>query len=318
MINKYIKRMMYFSNLTLQEKERLFIAATKNDLRYKNTEKNCKVEINNLIFNDLRHFKVKTKINENDIINSIIMTKKDIKNKIQNEIEQSITLNNFLYSNNLCPLVNFAFDKWYYNSCNDEESIIEQIELSITYLYRLVKKGRENNCKIINNGAYNKIYIDIDKKTISKIPSNLAAELFANEEEYNTNVKLINTDLKEYIPKLISYNKKNKEITRKYIEGYSGHEILKLNLLTTEKIEELHKTFQIIQKVTEENNIRLDIHPANFVWSDDEKKWYLVDLGIVPKIGYDYYPKEFKEYLTKVWIERLDRMKKYPIRSVQI
>lgn len=313
-MNKYLKRMMYFSNLTLAEKEKIFISATKNDFRYRNTN----YEINNIIVNNLKELNIKVELNKNNIIKSIIMAKKEIKSVIEDEVKQSIILNNWLYLNNLCPLINFAFDKWYYNICDNEQSIFEQIDLSVTYLYRLVKQEKENNIEIINRGAYSEIYINGTEQTISKIPSNLSARLFANEEEYKNNMNLINTDLKKYIPALIRYNKDNKEIVRQYIKGYNGHEILKLELLTEKKINELEKIFQIIRRVTKQNNVRLDIHPANFVWSDNEQSWYLVDLGIVPKIGYDYYPEDFKEYLTKIWLERLYRMKKYPIRSVEI
>ena len=84
------------------------------------------------------------------------------------------------------------------------------------------------------------------------------------------------------------------------------------------KINSLKDVFLRIRQVEAIYGIRLDIHPANFVWSDEKSQWFLFDLGSVPYIGFDYYPESFDTYYEKIWKERLERMKKFPIRSVEL
>ena len=64
-------------------------------------------------------------------------------------------------------------------------------------------------------------------------------------------------------------------------------------------------------------DIILDIHPGNFIWSEDKKKWILIDVGAIPEIGSDYYEFEkFEDYFDFVWKKRERMMKEQPIRSM--
>lgn len=51
----------------------------------------------------------------------------------------------------------------------------------------------------------------------------------------------------------------------------------------------------------------LDVHPGNFVWEPNLKRWFFIDLGLIPYIGSDYYYKwdSFEKYYQHVWETRL-------------
>lgn len=166
-------------------------------------------------------------------------------------------------------------------------------------------------------GAYG-ILRRIQEKVVEKIPMNYAAFLFANEEEWENFQILKHTDLVKNIPILIAFDMHSKKLVREYILGMTGHELLLKNQMDENKINSLKDVFLRIRQVEAIYGIRLDIHPANFVWSDEKSQWFLFDLGSVPYIGFDYYPESFDTYYEKIWKERLERMKKFPIRSVEL
>jgi hypothetical protein len=170
------------------------------------------------------------------------------------------------------------------------------------------------------DGSHNSLFLIKKNNQIKKIPISIGAKYFINDQEIATIKVLTKSNLKEYIPDLISYNKITKVITRKYITGKTGHELLATNFFkkNTEAIKDLKKFFNFYKKITKKLRINLDIHPGNFVWSKEKQRWFFVDVGPIPLIGSEYFPlNSFEKYFKKIWIERYKRMKEFPIRSVK-
>ena len=79
------------------------------------------------------------------------------------------------------------------------------------------------------------------------------------------------------------------------------------------------RTYNIACAIYDTEGINFDIHPGNFIWSKSKKQWFLVDLGPMPRIGADYFPrKNFQEYFQKIWLDLHGLMITVPIRSLDI
>ena len=263
---------------------------------------------------------VDIQICEESFVDNYIRVRDYVENMYQTfpEFIRAEFVNSLLQINNICPMLNYAFDRLYYSSDDsDSQHIIELAELSVTYLYRIIPLEKTITNKVLGKGAYG-ILRRIQEKVVEKIPMNYAAFLFANEEEWENFQILKHTDLVKNIPILIAFDMHSKKLVREYILGMTGHELLLKNQMDENKINSLKDVFLRIRQVEAIYGIRLDIHPANFVWSDEKSQWFLFDLGSVPYIGFDYYPESFDTYYEKIWKERLERMKKFPIRSVEL
>ena len=257
---------------------------------------------------------VDIQICEESFVDNYIRVRDYVENMYQTfpEFIRAEFVNSLLQINNICPMLNYAFDRWYYSSDDsDSQHIIELAELSVTYLYRIIPLEKTITNNVLGKGAYG-ILRRIQEKVVEKIPMNYAAFLFANEEEWE------NYQILKNIPILIAFDMHSKKLVREYILGMTGHELLLKNQMDENKINSLKDVFLRIRQVEAIYGIRLDIHPANFVWSDEKSQWFLFDLGSVPYIGFDYYPESFDTYYEKIWKERLERMKKFPIRSVEL
>ena len=63
----------------------------------------------------------------------------------------------------------------------------------------------------------------------------------------------------------------------------------------------------------------MDIHPGNFIWDEEKKQWIIIDLGILPTIGKEYYEYDtFEDYFENIWIKREITMRTIPIRSLDL
>jgi len=238
--------------------------------------------------------------------------------------ESSVVLNIWLARNNLCPFLRFAFDQWYdIPQENNYSTIHSLIEFSTVYLYRLTQINKQIIAHSIHfaDGSHNSIFLIKKTDRIEKIPRSVAAEYFINDQEVKITKILFKSALKKYIPDLLGYDKATKIITRQYIIGKTGHKLLTTNFFdkNTEATKNLKKFFDLYKRVARKLGIKLDIHPGNFVWSKEKQQWFLVDTGPIPEIGSNYFPLDsFKSYFQKIWIERHLRIKKLPIRSVDL
>lgn len=318
-IEKYI---FYFRLLTKEVKDKIFLACIHNDARhyYPLTGIDAETVIKCVKGKTEELRAVDIPICRESFVDVYIRVRNYVENLYQTfpDFVRAEFVNYLLRINNICPMLNYAFDRWYYSSdASDPQRIIELAELSVTYLYRIIPL--ENT--MINNswgkGAYG-ILARTQERVVEKIPMNYAAFLFANEEEWENFQILKNTELAKNIPTPIAFDTYSKKLVREYIPGMTGHELLVQDQMDENKIDSLKEIFLRIQRVQATYRIRLDIHPANFVWSEEQSQWFFFDLGSVPHIGFDYYPESFDTYYEKIWKERLERMKNYPIRSVEL
>ncbi len=238
--------------------------------------------------------------------------------------ESSVMINICLAQNNLCPFLRFAFNQWHDISQSNAYSLIPSlIEFSTVYLYRLAPINKKVDvCGVyFADGSHNSLFLIKETKQIKKVPKSIGAVSFINDQEVKTIRTLLNSELKKYIPHLLSYDKFTKVITRQYINGGTGHKLLTTNFFDkdTDAIEDLKEFFHLYKKVARMLKINLDIHPGNFVWSKEKHQWFLVDTGPIPLIGSEYFPlNSFEDYFQKIWIERHKRIKEMPIRSVDL
>ena len=124
------------------------------------------------------------------------------------------------------------------------------------------------------------------------------------------------TDLNYFLADRYSFDKKNKIITHSFVDGENGEFYLFNHIpLKKEQLNSLKKFYITYKNVPQ--NIILDIHPGNFIWNEKNEKWIIIDLGMLPTIGREYYDyNTFEEYYNNIWIKREETMKKIPIRSL--
>lgn len=228
-----------------------------------------------------------------------------------------------------CPLLNYAFERWIPPGSppTKTEAALQQ-ELSYAYLYRLVSidvnTDSSENEILLGEGAYSSVYLredPIEGRLVSKRPRNLAAREWVHELEARIAQEASSTELSHFVPRYISFDRRSAVIQRSYIAGMSGHDLLKADFFETNSasIEELRALYEAAESFMKETGVLLDLHPGNILLSERGARWVLVDLGPVPHIGSDYYARgDFLRYFQEVWLERLERMKSQPIRSVDL
>lgn len=330
-----LKYMKLFNQCTLEEKNKIFFVALKNHLMYLKT-------INTGLFNKqyesfkkiLNDFNSKKYINKIKMENGILITRKsyssigqlvdlinEVDKRYHDDYTKSLVINFQLYENGFCPLIFYSFGKWIDLKGINENQTRKIIEFSIMSLYKVVQVDTEDpqDIKLNNKGSVSNIYVSLGengKKTLWKVPKTIASISFLSEQEYEIYQKLLKTDLKEFIAKDYAYNTEQKVLSHEFIEGEDGEYYLFNNMITTEQKNSLRKFYEVYSSRSCKNII-LDIHPGNFVWSSEEKKWVIIDLGAIPEIGSEYYNfKTFEEYYNFIWIQRRAMMRKYPIRSM--
>jgi hypothetical protein len=339
-------RLKHLRKIKAKTWARLFSASIHNDLTDFNNKTKWKKLVyklnklasssNNISYNDIYKettlllkipfYKIsKINIVKNTWVNQIHKVILGVENnKKYDRATISVLQNLTLIKNSLPPILHFSFSKWHDVSKRlDKENILDLFEFSIHYLTKLIPIDvrSDNTLLQIGEGAYNKVFYSSKKKEVYKIPVNLAARLYVNHQEYLINKLLLKTGLSQFLPQEVKFIKSNSSIIRKRIYGKSGHQLLSSNFYDSvpKAKEDLKQFFRIYKELTKTVNFRLDIHPGNFVWSNEAQTWTFMDLGPIPSIGSDYFPlSSFKTYFKKVWLDRLYLMKHVPIRSVDI
>lgn len=235
--------------------------------------------------------------------------------------DRSVILNNWLASNGICPLLRFAFSKWY--EIDFPEDVEDLAELSLVYLYKIIPHVFSNlskNEEFIAEGAYGRVFIGEDKDKVIKYPYNFAAKNFMLDMESNVYKKSIGSDLNNYFAKLYKFH--DGIMVKEYIEGVSGWYLLEHDKefrADPYNLKQLEEIYHLINKFYLEYNINIDMHPGNFQWSYKDNKWFIVDYGAMPKIGSEYFPRDcFHKYFKKIWLDLHSLMKDIPIRSVDL
>lgn len=350
-IETQFNRLSLFNVCSDQIQKKIFLATCCNDLRFvkiseqqkeflevlrtwvHSTEKRA---IKDVLYFLKQHYNVESKIFQTSIsiestnwLEVISEQLSSLSNLYTEDLwTQSVLRNFFLFFNGLCPFLNFAFGVWQW----EDHSLLKTFdlaELSTSYLYRLAPTqyhSTNNKSKVIRGeGAY--CFISLEESQthsssiINKIPKNLAAEAFVNKQEALILDKLSLTPLHEHIPTLTDYDRYSGILSRNYIQGALGHELLGTSFFqnNNKSLKSLEKVYTLLKKYAKLLDVNLDIHPSNFIWSIELKTWFLIDLGPMPKIGSDYFPEDsFENYFKEIWLERYGKMKSEPIRSVDL
>lgn len=100
---------------------------------------------------------VDIQICEESFVDNYIRVRDYVENMYQTfpEFIRAEFVNSLLQINNICPMLNYAFDRWYYSSDDsDSQHIIELAELSVTYLYRIIPLEKTITNNVLGKGAY--------------------------------------------------------------------------------------------------------------------------------------------------------------------
>jgi len=327
-------RMALFGTLTQKQKEHLLLVTLYNDLRLFEDDPAARSNRIKLIFSAEKNA-ISNKFGGLRI--DLQVTKRNWCKQISkaNEIllgvsgskplERAFVLNAWLVRSGLCPLVHFAFDQWYEFGVSSETArpVIENVaDMSTTYLYRLIPVSEPFiTHQKIGGGAYSNVYRSSDGNTVYKVPKNLAARSFASHDEYVASLFAAKTCLAPFLPKLISYDLRSGVIQREYIEGPTGSDMLKgqSDPDVVRAPDQIETIYRVASGIFYETGTNFDIHSGNMIWSEKRDRWFLVDLGPMPKIGAEYFPRDhFKNYFQKIWLDRHRLMKDVPIRSLDI
>ena len=243
--------------------------------------------------------------------------------KYKNDYDKAFAFDYTLYQNNMCPLICYSFNRWTGTNDMDEQTLRNLMEFSMMSLYKVVylKMKKQNEELYKQQGSVADIYIENKDKgkrrKIKKVPKTMATLKFLAMQEYEIFKELRDTPLSEFLADDYSFNEKTKTISHKFVEGETGEYYLFNHIaFKREQLESLEKFYRVYRE-RKCKDIILDIHPGNFIWAEDKKKWILIDVGAIPEIGSDYYEFEkFEDYFNFVWKERERMMKKEPIRSM--
>jgi hypothetical protein len=240
--------------------------------------------------------------------------------------ERSVALNLWLAREGMCPLVHYAFERWFevgsYGRSLPSDIVDDLADLSTTFLYRLVPVSQAPlPLARIGTGAYTNVYRSADGGTAIKVPRNLAAKSFANHAEHEASLYAAASELASFIPGHLGFDPGTGIIEREFIPGPMG-----VDLLTTASfrdspfaMDQLEHIYKAACGIYQADGINFDIHPGNIKWDDRNSRWVLVDLGPMPTIGADYFPRDsFQRYFQKIWLDLHYLMKTVPIRSLDI
>ncbi len=313
--------MLFYSKMTYEEKNKINFVVYKNHLMYLKENDSKKYDyyyafLEKLLYDNRTFLKSKRNIKINNV-NDIVVLFNNVMKPEDNLFENSLLLNNILADNGLCPLVLYAFNNIIYTMPITEKDIKNIIEFSLMYLYRVVtlKKNKLENLFLLNDtGAISNIYLE--KNVIIKYPKTVASKLFLMQQEMDSYNYLSKTDLNKFLPENYTFDAVNKFLMHNFVSGENGEYYLFNHIPFTEKqiksLRLFYSTYSLLF-----NKIILDIHPGNFIWCEEKQQWIIIDLGVLPTIGKEYYEFEtFEEYFENIWLKREETMKKIPIRSL--
>jgi hypothetical protein len=240
--------------------------------------------------------------------------------------ERSIALNLWLTRAGLCPLVHYAFERWFeigsYGRMVSADVVDDLADLSTTFLFRLIPVEHVPiSLARIGTGAYSHVYRSGDGKSIFKVPRNLAARSFASHDEHVASLYAKESGLAAFIPEHLGFDHDTSVIQREFIDGTAGVELLTREDFRNAPLglDQLEQIYETACEIYRNDGINFDIHPGNMRWRDKDKRWILVDLGPMPTIGADYFPRHsFREYFKKVWLDLHELIASVPIRSLDI
>lgn len=326
-----------FASLAEREQNKLFYLACKNNLRsYRHNRKHNKkyFAFIEYVFGHLDSkeaiLREAQKITEKSVsIYSEALNMKEIHQIIKSNFSSSkdpfivsLIINSELLSARCCPILFYAFNRWLFRMETDLKYTAELLELTFSGIFRSIQYNSEykNMQKSLipfnkNGGIFDIFYSEL-YQTVYKLPKNLAAVKFLAVQEYQAYQYFINTPLREFLVSGVEYEEDHAVLSHRFIEGKSGENFLFEDIILNERqlnsLEHFYDLYKSLHSL-----LKLDIHPGNFIWSEQEEKWYFIDTGTIPQIGSDYYEfSNFKEYFINIWQKRRENMKNIPIRSL--
>lgn len=331
-----IEYMKLYSKCTVKQKNKLFFITLKNHLMFlkKNSLKAygenyiyLKYLLDNLESSDILEI-IREKNNipvyahPIDSIEEILDLIQECDTEYKDNYSKSLAINISLYEKNMCPLIFYSFGKWIDLRNLGETELRNIMEFSMMSLYKIIhtKMQETSNEQLEDKGSVSRIILraKTNKKKIAyKIPKSLGSKEILAQQEYDIYKELITTDMKDFMAKDYMFDEKEKILSHEFIEGNDGEYYLFNHIQLTSEQEESLRKFYDVYSNRKRKDIILDIHPGNFIWSEERKQWIIVDLGAIPEIGSDYYKfEQFEGYYDFVWKQRETMMKKVPIRSM--
>jgi hypothetical protein len=239
--------------------------------------------------------------------------------------DRAAALNVWLAREGLCPLVHYAFERWFeigsYGRRLPADVVDDLADLSTTFLYRLVPAGEGlAPGRWIGTGAYSNVYLCGDG-TVAKVPRNLAAKAFASREEHVASLYARDSGLAPFMPAHLGFDEDTGIICREFVPGAMAADLLATPEFRAAPfaLDQLEYFYEVACEIYRADGINFDIHPGNIKWDDAGRRWVLVDLGPMPVIGADYFPRgDFSRYFRKIWLDRHHLMKAVPVRSLDI
>jgi hypothetical protein len=220
------------------------------------------------------------------------------------------------------PVAGYAFGGWQLPADQppDADQLAALLELATCYLYRLVPVSAprfDRAGPVVGAGAY--CEVRRQGGAAVKGARNLAAAAFLLEQEALVLRLLSGTAAGEFLPRYLGWDPRRRLLRREYVPGPTGHELLRSGAFAREPelADGLRPVHAAFARELTRLGLTLDLHPQNFVRHEREHRWVLVDVGPVPRIGFDYYDLHaFPRYLRATWERRLERMRTEPIRSL--
>jgi hypothetical protein len=239
--------------------------------------------------------------------------------------ERGAALNVWLAREGLCPLVHYAFERWFeigsYGRRLPAEIVDDLADLSTTFLFRLVPVDEALVAGTrMGTGAYSHVYLCGDG-TVAKVPRNLAARAFASQDEHAASLHARDSGLAPFMPAHLGFDEDTGIIRREFVPGIMGADLLVMPGFRDAPfaIDQLEHLYEAACEIYRADGINFDIHPGNIKWDGNGERWVLVDLGPMPVIGADYFPRNnFARYFRKIWLDRHHLMKAVPVRSLDI
>lgn len=246
------------------------------------------------------------------------------KNELLNEDNfiKTLIINLHLFTSGFSPLIFYAFDSWQLPNKFTIHNFRKTLELTIMYIYRALPYKYDLTISKIglfnSEGGVFDIYLSEDKKTIYKYPKNYAACSFLARQEFDSYTFFVNTAMSKFIFSKLSYDPNKSVISHSFVPGISGDQFLRNSSeLNIKQIESLSEFYTIYKEISFARF--LDIHPGNFIWSNEYSQWFFIDFGLIPEIGFEYYFHDnFKSYYHNVWQTRMKQIKDKPIRSLDL
>ncbi|WP_280253496.1 hypothetical protein [Nocardia abscessus] len=231
--------------------------------------------------------------------------------------EQHLGLALDMHEQGFAPVLTYAFNQWITPSIEPKAVGRCLAELTVMGLYRLAEAYKSaTDATLLGSGSAADVIRTGSR--VRKHPRNYAAREVLLPLEFANYHILAQTRLHDRIPADADFDPTTKTLHHDYVPGRDGEAILRSGFLPNpQQRADLRCLHSALLRELPEHGLVLDLHPGNFVWDADGDRWVLVDIGPIPVIGSEeYFIEDFSAYYTNTWLNRLNRERAEPIRSI--